>query len=82
MDVNERKVGDDTGGAMTNIVFRDNDIVQARRGVVVEGRHGGATIDGVLIDSVRVERLITTQERYPGAKVALESLLLHGRWAP
>eukprot|EP01047_Picozoa_sp_COSAG01_P043235 COSAG01_NODE_3828_length_5655_cov_3.721742_8_plen_60_part_00 len=48
------KVGTEcTDGAKSQIVFRDNDIVQARRGLVVENLHGGGLVTDVLLEDVR-----------------------------
>ena len=64
------KVGTEcSDGAKSHIVFRNNDIVQARRGVVAENRHGGGLVSDVLFEDLRVERLIETQEHHLGAKV-------------
>ena len=54
---------------MSNIRFVDNDIVQSRRGIVVEAAHGAAAVSSVSFEDVRVEALIETREHYTGAKL-------------
>jgi hypothetical protein len=50
-----------------NVLFENNDIVQARRGVVVEVTEGAETLHSVTFRDVRVEELVRTAGKAPQA---------------
>tara|TARA_B110000208_G_scaffold5639_1_gene7261 strand:- start:179 stop:1843 length:1665 start_codon:yes stop_codon:yes gene_type:complete len=50
-----------------NVLFKNNDIVQARRGVVVEVTEGTETLHAVTFRDVRVEELVRTAGKAPQA---------------
>ena len=62
-----QKAGMQAESAHQNVLFRNNDVVQARRGVVVEVTEGTETLRSVTFRGVRVETLVRTAGKTPQA---------------
>ena len=54
------KAGMQARGEMSDIWFINNDIIQARRGIVVESKTGTSTMEGIHFINIRVEYTRTT----------------------
>ena len=62
-----QKAGMQAESIHQNVVFRNNDVVQARRGLVAEITEGKETLHGVTFRDVRVEALVRTVGKSPQA---------------
>lgn len=62
-----QKAGMQAKSIHQHVVFRNNDIVQARRGLVVEVTEGKETLHAVAFRDVRVEALVRTAGKAPQA---------------
>ena len=61
------KAGMQAESSHQNVLFRNNDVVQARRGLVVEVTEGEETLRAVTFRGVRVEALVRTAGKAPQA---------------
>lgn len=62
-----QKAGMQAESVHQNVVFRNNDVVQARRGLVAEITEGKETLHAVTFRDVRVEALVRTAGKSPQA---------------